>query len=101
MDGSWFGGNMAPVARLYWAYFGRIPDASGLTYWTAKHRSGTSTASISNGFAGSSEFRSTYGSLSNMASCNSCTAACWSGRRSQRARLLGGSACWPGRPGAR
>jgi hypothetical protein len=64
MDGAWFGGNMAPVARLYWAYFGRIPDASGLSYWTGRHRAGTSTSAISNGFAGSSEFRSTYGTLS-------------------------------------
>ena len=61
----WYGPAMAPTARLYWAYFGRIPDQGGLQYWTAKRRNGTTLVRISASFAGSSEFRRTYGSLSN------------------------------------
>lgn len=53
------------VARLYWAYFGRVPDASGLDYWISVRRSGTSLSVISSRFAASAEFRATYGSLSN------------------------------------
>lgn len=54
-----------PVARLYWAYFQRIPDRDGLLYWVAQRRSGRSLRSISEFFARSNEFRVLYGSLSN------------------------------------
>lgn len=56
-----------PVVRLYSAYFGRPPDPSGLRFWTAKRAAGVSLAKISATFADSSEFRRTYGSLSNLA----------------------------------
>jgi alpha-tubulin suppressor-like RCC1 family protein len=67
LDGPWFGGQVAPVGRLYWAYFGRIPDYSGLTYWVRKRRAGTNLTTISQRFASSSEFTRTYGTLSNRA----------------------------------
>ncbi|MCU1351142.1 MAG: hypothetical protein JWM05_351 [Acidimicrobiales bacterium] len=67
MNGPWFAPHMAPVARLYWAFFGRIPDRGGLESWAAKHRSGTPLDTISQAFAQSSEFKTKYGSLSNRA----------------------------------
>ncbi|MBV9952154.1 MAG: DUF4214 domain-containing protein [Acidimicrobiia bacterium] len=57
--------NVDPVTRLYRAYFLRIPDRGGLTYWIAQRRSGQSLDKISASFAGSSEFTSRYGSLTN------------------------------------
>jgi murein DD-endopeptidase MepM/ murein hydrolase activator NlpD len=60
-----FEARVAPVARLYWAYFDRIPDTDGLLHWigeTADH--GATLDTVSQAFAGSEEFRSTYGSLS-------------------------------------
>ena len=54
------------VARLYRAYFRRDPDAAGLNYWVPKYRSGELCLDeISEFFAGSSEFVSTYGKLPN------------------------------------
>ena len=63
----WFGPAVAPTTRLYWAYFGRIPDHGGLEYWAGKRRTGTTLIRISASFAGSGEFKRTYGSLSNAA----------------------------------
>lgn len=60
-----WGGVRAPMTRLYSAYFGRLPDAGGLAYWSKKLRSGTSLAKASATFAASSEFKRKYGSLSN------------------------------------
>lgn len=57
--------NVDPVARLYFAYFLRVPDASGLAHWVGRKRQGTTLASISATFATSSEFVRRYGSLSN------------------------------------
>jgi hypothetical protein len=54
-----------PVTRLYFAYFLRIPDVGGLTYWIGKARGGENLYDISNAFAASSEFKNTYGALSN------------------------------------
>ncbi|MCP4228145.1 MAG: DUF4214 domain-containing protein [Actinomycetia bacterium] len=50
-----------PVARLYQAYFERSADSDGLRYWI-----GTSLSyeAVSDAFAGSAEFQSRYGSLS-------------------------------------
>lgn len=55
------------VTRLYRAYFLRLPDTDGLSYWVDRRRAGTSLASISASFASSPEFRRLYGSLSNRA----------------------------------
>ena len=60
----YFGQNVAPVARLYLAYFGRVPDYHGLTYWAGRHRSGTPLIAISQIFSGSNEFGRVRGSLS-------------------------------------
>ncbi len=60
-----WGGVRAPMTRLYSAYFGRLPDTAGLTYWSKKLRTGTSLAKASATFAASSEFKRKYGSLSN------------------------------------
>lgn len=54
------------VRRLYLAYFRREPETSGLSYWVNRLRSGSaSLAHVSADFSASSEFRNTYGSLSN------------------------------------
>ena len=60
-----FQGTMAPVARLYFAYFLRIPDYAGLNFWIGFYRAGNSMDSISNNFAGSAEFQDRYGALDN------------------------------------
>jgi hypothetical protein len=52
------------VARLYEAYFLRAADAEGLAYWS---NTDMPLVGISESFAGSSEFRSRYGTLSNQA----------------------------------
>lgn len=53
----------APAIRLYQAYFGRLPDTSGLDYWARRRIAGVTLTTISSRFAASSEFRNTYGSL--------------------------------------
>lgn len=53
------------VLRLYWAYFLRDPDASGLNYWATILAGGRPLAAISEQFAKSSEFQRRYGSLTN------------------------------------
>jgi hypothetical protein len=58
---------VAPIARLYFAYFLRIPDYPGLTYWIDQFRGGRSLDSISDFFSGSAEFRNRYGGLTNSA----------------------------------
>ena len=62
-----FGQTVSPVTRLYFAYFNRIPDYSGLMYWIGRYSDGTPLATISDAFAGSDEFIATYGSLDNSA----------------------------------
>jgi hypothetical protein len=57
--------NVDPVIRLYSAYFLRTPDKSGLSFWLNRRRSGWTLSKISDNFAGSSEFKNRYGSLSN------------------------------------
>ncbi|HEY4376775.1 MAG TPA: DUF4214 domain-containing protein, partial [Acidimicrobiales bacterium] len=57
-------GLRAPAIRLYWAFFHRSPDQGGYTFWVGKAKAGTPLASIAQSFVQSSEFKSTYGSLS-------------------------------------
>ena len=57
----------SPVIRLFQAYFLRLPDKSGLAYWTNKSRIGTRLAAISLQFSRSSEFTRRYGTLTNRA----------------------------------
>lgn len=65
----WFVENDAakrgPMVRLYKAYYKRWPDQSGYDYWIRKMQNGASLASVSDYFAQSSEFKRTYGALSN------------------------------------
>jgi alpha-tubulin suppressor-like RCC1 family protein len=56
---------VSPVVRLYFAYFNRIPDSSGLLFWIGQAKQGSSLETISNSFAASGEFVATYGNLSN------------------------------------
>jgi hypothetical protein len=56
--------SVPPVIRLYLAYFKRLPDQSGLAYWSGKARAGQSLKQASDQFVMSSEFVRTYGSLS-------------------------------------
>ena len=58
-------GYRAPVIRLYAAYFDRLPDSGGLTYWANKLKAGTKLSKASSTFAASSEFKRKYGNLSN------------------------------------
>lgn len=54
------------VLRLYLAYFRRSADSGGLAFWTRQLQNGRAELDdVSNAFAKSSEFRNTYGSLSN------------------------------------
>lgn len=57
----------SPIIRLYRAYFLRLPDASGLAYWTGRSRAGVRLVAISEQFARSSEFTRRYGALDNRA----------------------------------
>jgi hypothetical protein len=54
---------VAPVSRLYLAYFLRLPDTGGLTYWIDEKLNGKTLNEISNSFAGVQEFSDRYGSL--------------------------------------
>lgn len=56
---------VAPVSRLYLAYFLRIPDSAGLEFWITEKLSGKTLSEISDSFADSAEFQNTYGSLNN------------------------------------
>lgn len=49
-----------PVARLYQAYFLRLPDPGGLRYWTGKIEKGATLASVSRQFSLSPEFVRRY-----------------------------------------
>ena len=45
-----------PVARLYLAALGRLPDRSGLQYWTRRHAAGVPLVALADQFIRSSEF---------------------------------------------
>jgi hypothetical protein len=59
--------NVGSVARLYYAYLGRLPDAGGFEYWVGVRLAGASLNDISATFATSAEFESKYGSLDDAA----------------------------------
>ncbi len=56
-----------PVARLYLAALGRLPDRSGLQYWTRRHAAGVSVRTLADQFLVSSEFLRRYGTPTNRA----------------------------------
>jgi uncharacterized protein (DUF1800 family) len=62
-----FDARIAPVTRLYFAYFNRMPDLDGLRYWGGQAAAGTPLNAISQAFAASPEFVQTYGTLTNTA----------------------------------
>jgi len=62
-----FQNNIAPIARLYTAYFLRIPDYEGLQFWIDQFLSGVPLTTISQAFAESPEFIATYGDLDDAA----------------------------------
>jgi hypothetical protein len=58
--------NVDPTARLYRAFLGRAPDASGLRFWIGRRRAGTwSLTRMADSFAASTEFTNKYGTLTN------------------------------------
>ena len=60
--------NVDPTARLYRAFLGRAPDASGLMFWIGRRRAGTwSLTRMADSFATSNEFTTKYGTLTNRA----------------------------------
>jgi hypothetical protein len=61
-----FAGMVAPVVRLYFATFLRIPDYDGLTFNAGLVRAGTVTLTqLADFFTASPEFMARYGSLNN------------------------------------
>jgi hypothetical protein len=56
-----------PVARLYLAALGRLPDPEGMGYWTRRHAAGWSLARIAAQVLDSSEFRRRFGAPSDAA----------------------------------
>jgi hypothetical protein len=55
----------SPLIRLYWAFFLRAPDPSGMAYWTNQLTNGKTLAQVAAKFAQSSEFQTKYGSKTN------------------------------------
>ena len=56
---------MGPVARLYLAYFQRLPDFEGFQYYIGERDGGRPLAAIADEFAGSREFADRYGAVDN------------------------------------
>jgi uncharacterized protein DUF4214 len=54
---------MAPVARLYLAYFQRLPDIEGFEHYVDQRDGGRPLAAIADEFAGSREFAQRYGDV--------------------------------------
>ncbi|MEZ5204001.1 MAG: DUF4214 domain-containing protein [Acidimicrobiales bacterium] len=50
-----------PVARLYLAALGRLPDPSGMGYWTRRHAAGWPLTQIVDQILGSNEFERRFG----------------------------------------
>jgi Tol biopolymer transport system component len=65
--GTTWAGKRAPLTRLYWAFFLRPPDSGGMTYWSDQLAGGKALTTVAKQFSQSSEFKTTYGSLSNQA----------------------------------
>ena len=84
-----FDDRRGPVTRLYWAFFKRLPDLGGSTYWVAKNTAGMNLNSIANYFAQSSEFQNTYGDATDAA-----YVALVYANVLDRAPDAAGTACW-------
>lgn len=61
--------DQASIARLYFGVLGRVPDKSGIDYWSRRLSANDNTKltldQIAARFMGSSEFKNKYGTLSN------------------------------------
>ena len=60
-----FQNGLPSITRLYFSFFGRIPDYGGLTFQLDAFRSGTPLEVIAQNFFNSPEFTNTYGALTN------------------------------------
>lgn len=59
-------GTEATIARLYAAYFGRLPEAGGFEFWEAELTADPEALiAASNFFSASTEFQNLYGSITN------------------------------------
>ncbi|MFN8016844.1 MAG: DUF4214 domain-containing protein [Acidimicrobiales bacterium] len=65
--GTTWSAKRGPLTRLYWAFFLRPPDTSGMAYWTNQLSAGKKLSVVAKQFAASSEFQNKYGALSNQA----------------------------------
>lgn len=57
----------SPLARLYLAFFARIPDQEGFDYYIGERERGEPLDAVADEFAGSAEFSARYGTLDNAA----------------------------------
>lgn len=60
-----FQDTVSPLARLYFASFGRFPDYDGLNHYTGAREDGAQLTEIANEFARGREFEIRYGLLDN------------------------------------
>ena len=60
-----FQDTVTPLARLYFATFGRYPDYEGLNYYTGQREEARPLTAIADEFVGSREFQIRYGLLDN------------------------------------
>jgi len=60
-------GDHARLFRLYWAFFGRQPDAGGALYWIEQFDGCVGLGTISDFFSRSDEFTNRYGQLDDRA----------------------------------
>lgn len=60
-----FADAVAPLARLYYSAFDRIPDAGGLSFWLRHVQAGTPLDAIAEAFVMTAEFAEVYGAARN------------------------------------
>ena len=65
LESAEFADAVAPVARLYYSAFDRIPDAAGLGFWIKSAQAGMPLDAIADAFVLSPEFARVYGAARN------------------------------------
>lgn len=65
LESAEFADAVAPVARLYYSAFERIPDAAGLGFWLQNAQAGMSLDAIADAFVLTREFAEVYGAARN------------------------------------
>ena len=60
-----FADAVAPLVRLYYSAFDRIPDAGGLSFWLQQAQAGTPLDTIAEAFVMTAEFAEVYGAARN------------------------------------